>query len=66
MHEDQACTLSKMESLIRKHYFYKEFIYIQSGKLHFPTKYNFYQNEMPIVLHDIKIRSLHATNFDDL
>ena len=34
---------------------YKEYIYKQTGKLHFTTKYNFHQNKMAMVLHDIKI-----------
>ena len=34
---------------------YKQFIYIQTAKLHFKTKYNFHQNKMAMVLHDIKI-----------
>ena len=46
---------------------YKEYIYIQTGKLHFTTKYNFHQNIMATVLYDIKMgHFMHATNFDDL
>ena len=33
----------------------KTVIYIQTGKLHFTTKYNFHQNKMATVLYDIKM-----------